>query len=263
MIKRPTILTIAGHDPTGGAGIHADIETINNLGGHCCSIITALTVQNSENLYGFEPVSAELMCRQFHYLVKDFEINAIKIGLIGNASLVGTIVELLNKVPDIPVILDPILSAGGGTSVSNNDFIDKLKNQLLPHIDLITPNIPEAQKLANAETPDECATKLLEQGCKNVLITGTHEDDDKNVIHRLYSHNSEKLELKCSRLPHEYHGSGCTLSSSISYFLASKHSLTNSVKLAQEYTFNALQSADKPGHGQYFPIRNQHHHDDD
>ena len=255
MNNRPTILTIAGHDPTGGAGIQADIETINQLGGHACSIITALTVQNSENLFSFEPVAAELIHRQFHCLYKDFSFQAIKIGLIGSPALIKTLAELLSLLPEIPVILDPVLAAGGGASVSNEDMMASLKSDLLPKVTLLTPNLPEARQLGGHSTPDDCAASLMQQGCKHILITGTHEDSD-NVVNRLYS-NSGKLSLDGPRLPLEYHGSGCTLSSAIAFYLASGHSLTNSVKLAQEFTFNSLKNADNPGRGQAFPVRNQ------
>lgn len=256
MNNRPTILTIAGHDPTGGAGIQADIETINDLGGHACSIITALTVQNSENLFSFEPVSAELIHRQFLCLTQDFSIQAIKIGLIGSPLLVDTLAGLLKSIPEIPVILDPVLAAGGGASVSGKTYMQRLITDLLPLTSLITPNIPEAQQLSGQSTPDQCAERLLQLGCKNILITGTHEDGN-SVVNRLYTATTGQIALDGPRLPHEYHGSGCTLSSAISFYIASGHSLTNSVKLAQEFTFSSLSHADKPGHGQFFPVRNQ------
>ena len=255
MNNRPTILTIAGHDPTGGAGIQADIETINALGGHACSLITALTVQNSANLISFEPVSPELIHRQFLTLLQDFTFQAIKIGLIGSPVLIKTLAELLALVPGIPVILDPVLAAGGGASVANQSLIDLIKSELLARTTLITPNIPEARLLSGQTTADDCASSLMQLGCKHILITGTHETSD-NVVNRLYS-KAAKITLDAPRLPLEYHGSGCTLSSAIAFYLASGHSLTNSVKLAQEFTFASLENADHPGHGQAFPVRNQ------
>ena len=255
MKNRPSILTIAGHDPTGGAGIQADIETINALGGHACSIVTALTVQNSTNLISFEPVSPELIHRQFLSLQQDFTFRAIKIGLIGSPALVDILAEMLALVPDIPVILDPVLAAGGGASVANNSLIGLIKSKLLAKITLITPNTLEARLLSGQTTADDCANSLMQSGCKHILITGTHETSD-NVVNRLYS-EAGKISLEAPRLPLEYHGSGCTLSSSIAFYLASGHSLTNSVKLAQEFTFASLENADHPGHGQAFPVRNQ------
>ena len=254
MNNRPTILTIAGHDPTGGAGIQADIETINSLGGHACSIITSLTSQDSKNLYSFEPVSADLIRRQFRLLRNDFEIRAIKTGMIGSYQLLVTLAELLSQLPDIPLIIDPVLAAGGGSSVSDSDFVAAFNEQLLPLATLITPNIPEARALSGQQSPEACAHALLASGCKNILITGTHEDED-NVVNRLYQADGKSLFIESQRLVGTYHGSGCTLASAISFYLASGHSLTNSIKLAQDYTIEALSKADNPGQGQAFPVR--------
>ncbi|NNJ90485.1 MAG: hydroxymethylpyrimidine/phosphomethylpyrimidine kinase [Gammaproteobacteria bacterium] len=254
MNNRPTILTIAGHDPTGGAGIQADIETINSLGGHACSIITSLTSQDSSNLYSFEPVSADLIRRQFRLLHNDFEIRAIKTGMIGSYHLLQTLAELLSQLPDIPLIIDPVLAAGGGSSVSDSDFVAAFKKHLLPLATLVTPNTPEARTLSGKQSPDDCARTLLASGCKNILITGTHEDEDY-VVNRLYQADGKTLFTESQRLPGIYHGSGCTLASAISFYLASNHSLTNSIKLAQEYTIQALSNADSPGQGQAFPVR--------
>ncbi len=256
MKTRSTILSIAGHDPTGGAGIQADIETINDLGGHACSIITAVTVQNSQNLHSFEPVDAELIQRQFHCLIEDFKISAVKIGLIGSAELVDVLADLLSLLPGVPVIVDPILAAGGGKSVSSETFIKQLREQLIPVTTMITPNVPEAQKLTGKASVDECAKDLMQLGCPHVLVTGTHAESE-HVINRLYSDTNGKLSLKAIRLPGIYHGSGCTLSSALAYFLAADHSVTNAVKLAQDYTFNSLSNADNPGNGQAFPARNK------
>lgn len=254
MNKRPTILTIAGHDPTGGAGIQADIETINSLGGHACSIITSLTAQDSKNLYSFEPVSPDLIRRQFRLLVNDFEIRAIKIGMIGSCELLETLAELLLQLPDIPLVVDPVLAAGGGSSVADSDFVADFKEQLFPLATLASPNTPEARILSGQQSPDDCAHALLAAGCKNILITGTHEDE-AGVVNRLYLEDGKTLFIESQRLPATYHGSGCTLASAISFYLASEHSLTNSIKLAQNYTINTLINADSPGQGQAFPVR--------
>jgi len=254
MNKRPTILTIAGHDPTGGAGIQADIETINSLGGHACSIITSLTAQDSRNLYSFEPVSPGLIRRQLKLLFSDFEISAVKTGMIGSCEIVETLAELLILVPDIPLIVDPVLAAGGGSSVSDSDFVATFKEKLLPLATLATPNTPEARILSGQQSAADCAHALLATGCKNVLITGTHEDEN-GVVNRLYQEDGKTLFIESQRLPGTYHGSGCTLASAISFYLASEHSLTNSIKLAQEYTIHALTHADNPGQGQAFPVR--------
>ena len=254
--NRPTILAIAGHDPTGGAGIQADIETINSLGGHACSLITALTVQDSHNLYSSQPVEADLIWRQFSQMRQDFNFKAVKIGLISSPDLIPVLTEIISLLPEVPVIVDTILAAGGGSQVASEELIRQFKKNLLPQCYLATPNIPEAQKLSGKSSTDECAAKLMQLGCKNMLITGTHEDE-KNVVNRLYLEKQGKITFESPRLPYTYHGSGCTISSAISFYLASNHSLTNAVRLAQDFTMKALETADKPGGGQHFPVRRQ------
>ena len=254
MQNRPVILVIAGHDPTGGAGIQADIETIAALGGHAICLITTLTSQNSSNLFSLKPIDPEYIERQFQLLVNDFSIAAVKVGLIGSIDMVGALEKMLIQLPGIPVVVDPVLAAGGGQSVANSELIAAFNTKILPLTTLLTPNLPEACQLTNLSDPDQCALKLLEFGSKHILITGTHEET-KNVVNRLYFSKTEKLFLEANRLPMQYHGSGCTLSSAIATFLARKYSISDAVKLAQEFTFNSLENADKPGQGQYFPVR--------
>ena len=128
------------------------------------------------------------------------------------------------------------------------------RDKLLPLATLITPNIPEAQQLSGQQDPTDCAKILLNSGCKNVLITGTHSNED-NVVNRLYQTDGKHLFIESQRLKGSFHGSGCTLASAITYYLACKHSLTNSVKLAQDFSLNSLINADNPGQGQAFPVR--------
>ena len=200
------------------------------------------------------PRRCGLIRRQFHCLVNDFSLSAIKIGLIGNAEQASLISELIDQLPGIPVIADPVLAAGGGGAIANEPMIERLKSELLPRTMLITPNIPEARQLSGRVSADDCATSLLQSGCQNILITGTHEDGEC-VVNRLYN-AAGKYSLDGPRLDHEYHGSGCTFASAISFYIASGHSLTNSMKLAQEFTFRSLFNADRPGKGQHFPVRN-------
>jgi hydroxymethylpyrimidine/phosphomethylpyrimidine kinase len=254
MQNRPNILSIAGHDPTGGAGIQADIETISALGGRAFSLISALTSQNSSNLFSLKPVETELLERQFQLLTEDIKFDAVKVGLLGSIDMVHLLKKFLQKLSGIPIIIDPVLAAGGGQSVANKALIETFNSQILPLTTLLTPNIPEARLLTKLADPDDCARQLQDLGCKHILITGTHEETD-NVVNRLYYSTNEKLFLEAKRLPYQYHGSGCTLSSAIATYLARHFSLTDAVKLAQEFTFESLKQAEKPGHGQYLPLR--------
>jgi len=254
MNKRPSILVIAGFDPTGGAGIQADIETINDHGCHACSLITALTQQNSSNLLAYEPVSSDLVYRQFCSLHQEIEFSAVKIGMIGSIDMLETIVRIIENLVNVPVVLDPVLAAGGGASVANAEFIDLMKDKLLRFCTIITPNIPEAQKLSGKTGLNDCASTLLEAGSEHVLITGTHQDQEI-VVNTLFSKHQPKYSLSCERLTAEYHGSGCTFASALTAGLALNHSAGNAFRMAHDYTFNSLKQADQPGKGQFFPRR--------
>ena len=257
MQNRPSILVFAGHDPSGGAGIQADVETINDLGAHACTIITALTVQNSHNLQAFQSIEPALLKQQFEALHKDITFSAVKIGMIGSEKILATIIQCLQSLPGIPVVLDPVLAAGGGAEVSNQAFIQALKNQLLPIVTVATPNLPEAQRLSGKSDLNDCASSLLAHNCRNIIITGTHAQT-RQVTHTLFTHNDEPYAITGERLSGQYHGSGCTFASALTSFMAQKHSVKDSFRQAQDYTFSSLLHADTPGHGQQFPQRRQH-----
>lgn len=256
MKKRPSILVIAGHDPTGGAGIQADIETINDLGGHALSLITAMTQQDSASLYSFQATDADYLYRQYTTLAEDFDIKCIKIGMLASVDNAAAVAGIIDDQPGIPVVVDPVLAAGGGASTSSESLLTTLKKLVLPRTTLLTPNSPEARRLAGMDSLDQCARAILNMGCKHILITGTHEDSD-SVVNRLYSENASLLTLTTPRLTSSYHGSGCTLASAAAFYISSNYSLTDAVRLAVDYTVNSLESADNPGNHQAFPVRNQ------
>ncbi len=250
----PTVLSISGHDPSGGAGIQADIETIAALGCRAATVITCLTVQDTTNVYRIEPVEVGLLEQQARAVLNDLPVAAIKIGLIGQAESAARIALLLQEYPGIPTILDPVLAAGGGMEMGDQPLLDIIRNELLPHITLLTPNSPEARRLSGEEELDQCAAKLLAMGCDNVLITGGHEDEEK-LINRLYSRSEGQHSWSWLRFEESYHGSGCTLASAIAALLARQIPLTEAVAQAQEYTWQSISQGTKPGHGQALPNR--------
>jgi len=252
-ISPPTLLTISGHDPSGGAGIQADIEAATANGCAATSVVTCLTVQDTRNLSEWAPIEPGLVNRQARTLLADIPIQAIKIGLLGNDSIAQIIGALLSDYPQIPVVLDPVLASGGGTELAGKTLLDSIRLQLLPHTTLITPNSLEARRLTGLEDLDACASKLLSLGCGAVLITGTHEKE-REVSNRLY-HCGEKSASLWPRLPGEYHGSGCTLASSIAAFLARGRPLEEAVLRGQEYTWKALSQGYRSGRGQLLPDR--------
>ena len=246
------ILSFSGHDPCGGAGIQADIEAIISQGCHATSVITCLTEQNTINVKKIIPQSADEFLNQTNTLLSDITINAIKIGLIGSVEIALVIADILKNNSQIPVILDPILAAGGGKNLTNQDLLNAILS-LLPYITVLTPNSIEARKLTQLDNLKECGEKLLEFGCKSVLITGTHENTEQ-VTNSLFI-NGQIKTYHYARLPYNYHGSGCTLAASIAALLAQGLELTEAILKAQDYTWQTLNNAYLTGKGQHNPAR--------
>jgi len=251
------VLCLSGHDPSGGAGIQADIEAIAAQGCHAATVITCLTLQDTSNVRELVPVSREMFMRQFRLMCKDFELAAIKIGLLGSPAIARAVTELLDGLSKggirIPVVLDPVLAAGGGTNLARQQLITEI-NQMLPHISLLTPNRQEARRLAGVEHIDDAASTMLSAGCQAVLVTGADESDEQTVINRLY-HSQQNHQWQHPKLAGQYHGSGCTLAASIAARLALGEPLQQALTTAQDYTWETLRQATSPGHGQSIPRR--------
>ncbi len=254
-MNRPIVLCFSGHDPSGGAGIQADIETIISHRCHAASIITCLTEQDSRNVKRVLPQKAEDIVSQAETLLADFEVAAIKIGLIGSAETALAIAEILRRHRKVPVVLDPVLAAGGGSDLAGQELIAAIVEQLLPLTTLLTPNSHEARRLCQLEDLSACGKQLLALGAENVLITGTHEES--LLVHNQLFMREESLEetFNWQRLPHSYHGSGCTLASAAAALLAQGLDLFSAVSEAQEFTWESLQAAYCPGLGQHNPER--------
>jgi hydroxymethylpyrimidine/phosphomethylpyrimidine kinase len=251
----PVVLILAGNDPSGGAGIAADIESLVSVGCHPAPVITALTVQDTQNVKEMVPLSPGLLAAQARAVLEDMPVAAIKIGLTGSVENTEVIHTLLMDYPHIPVILDPILAAGGGTQLATLDLLDALRTLLLPLTTVLTPNSPEARRLAPAaDSLEACASALLETNCKFVLITGTHEDSPQ-VTNILYGNYRLLETFTWERLPYSYHGSGCTLAATIAGFIAHGEEPRSAIRRAQNYTFEALRAGYQPGKGQHIPRR--------
>ncbi len=254
--KSKTVLVFAGHDPTGGAGIQADIETTAALGGHCCPIITTQTIQNTESLIETQAINPDWIKRQTDHLLKDISPNAIKIGLLSSTETVEAIVECLieNNLTDLPIVLDPVLRSGSGTDLSNDNLVATIKDKLLPLTTIITPNNHEARTLSALNPLDKAAKKLIKQGCRFVLITGADEAD-QIVKNRLYGQNGLIEIYSFEKLPGTFHGSGCTLSSAIATLLAEGLNIRTAIEQAQTYTWNSLKAGYHVGQKQKTPKR--------
>lgn len=251
---KPIVLSVAGHDPSGGAGIQADIETLAALGCHAATAITCLTIQDSRNVHELIPQPAELITRQVETVLQDYPVGAIKIGLIGSAEAARAIGALLADHPDIPVVLDPVLAAGGGAELAGERLMEAMLELILPRTRLVTPNSQEARRLTGQTQLEACARDLLSLGCGAALITGTHETGS-DVINVLYRQDRPPLAEHWSRLDDSYHGSGCTIASAIAAGLARGLSLEAAVSTAQRYTWESLAAGWRPGQGQLIPNR--------
>ncbi len=246
----PVVLACSGHDPCGGAGIQADIESIRAQGCHPATLVTALTVQDSRRAYSVHPVDPELLLRQARRLLEDLRPAAIKVGLVPNAGVAAALATLLDEMEKVPVVLDPVLHAGGGGALGAAENLAPL----LARAALATPNRAEARRLGGVEDPEEAATRLLQRGCRAVLVTGADEAGGAEVINSLYR-AGETRHWRWPRLPGRYHGSGCTLASAAAARLAQGETLEEALGRAQEYTLESLRRAFAPGRGQRFPGR--------
>lgn len=248
----PIVLVLAGNDPSGGAGLCADIQALASQGCHAAPVITCITIQDTCNVLEKIPLSGETVVAQADAILNDIPIAVCKIGLLGSIDIVKAIQSLLLKYPHIPVILDPILAAGGGQTLMQGDTII---THLLPLTYIITPNSLECRTLVpQAKSLDEAALQLIAYGCEYVCITGTHENTSL-VINTLYGQGHKIESWSWPRLPHSYHGSGCTFSASLAGLIAQGKDIRTAVYHAQQYTWQSLQHGFLPGQGQALPNR--------
>jgi hydroxymethylpyrimidine/phosphomethylpyrimidine kinase len=255
----PLVLTFSASDPSGGAGMQADLLTLASMGCHPLSVITALTVQDSLGVEGVMAIDSDWVTDQARCLLEDMPVDAFKIGVMGSVENIAAIAEILSDYPDVPLILDPVLASGRGDELASDDMTHALRELLLPQTTILTPNSIEARRLAEADDDEECsleqcAMRLIEIGCEYVLITGTHENTPQ-VINTLYGKDGVVRTDTWPRLPGTYHGSGCTLASAIAAMLANGLDLPEAVREAQDYTWQTLKKAYRPGMGQFLPDR--------
>ncbi|HTH95173.1 MAG TPA: hydroxymethylpyrimidine/phosphomethylpyrimidine kinase [Rhodocyclaceae bacterium] len=256
----PIVLSFAASDPTGGAGIQADLLAMAGMGCHPLSVITGITVQDTTGVEDVLPIEAGWVEDQARCLLEDMPVAAFKIGMLGSVENVAAIAEVIADYPDIPLVFDPVLASGRGDPLADEEMIEAVIELLLPQTTLLTPNSLEARRLAQiddeAEMPDlpECARRLLGAGCEYVLVTGTHENTTQ-VVNTLYGSHGVVRADSWQRLPGSYHGSGCTLASSIAAALAQGLTIEQAVQEAQEYTWKSLAAGFRAGMGQYIPDR--------
>jgi hydroxymethylpyrimidine/phosphomethylpyrimidine kinase len=255
----PLVLVFAGSDPTSGAGLQADLLTLGSLGCHGLSVVTALTVQDTAGVQQMMPIDAEWVVDQARSLLEDMAVAAFKIGMVGSVENVAAIAEVVSDYPDVPLVFDPVLASGRGEDLATEDVIAAMRELLIPQTSVLTPNSIEARRLTQADDDEDialadCAARLLNLGAEYVLITGTH-DSTPSVVNTLYGEDGLVRADEWERLPGSYHGSGCTLASAIAATLANGLEVPEAVREAQEYAWQALRAAFRPGMGQLIPDR--------
>ncbi|HID50280.1 MAG TPA: hydroxymethylpyrimidine/phosphomethylpyrimidine kinase [Chromatiales bacterium] len=251
----PIVISFSGLDSTGGAGLQADIEAIASMGCHAAPVATALTVQDTRTVVDFEPVKVTLFIEQARAVLEDMPVATIKIGMTASVEIIEAIHSILIDYPDIPVVFDPVLASGKGDRLAGEGIVTAMRELLLPQTTVLTPNSLEARALApEADALEAAGQELLDAGSEFVLLTGTHEDAE-HVENRLFGNHRLLETFTWERLPHSYHGSGCTLASAIAGLLAQGLEPFTAMHEAQEYTWEALQHAYRTGMGQLIPNR--------
>lgn len=262
----PRLLIIAGSDSGGGAGIQADIKTATALGVYAMTAITAVTVQDTARVHAIHPVPARIVREQIACVLEDIGADAIKIGMLGSRETVEAVADVLAGYPSIPIVLDPVLVSTSGTPLLEKEAIDIMTSRLFPLAALVTPNLPEAErlsgiKLANDEQIIAAGRRLREHGADAILVKGGHAAGETVRDFLLTADEVEIFEV--SRVSvHSTHGSGCTLSTAIACGLAKRMSLSGAARHAQKYVHAALKSAPDFGVGSR-PLNHMHNILDD
>ena len=307
MPPKPVVMCFSGLDSSGGAGISADVETLFSLGCHCAPVVSALTVQNSWDAQEMQTLPSALLLRQARAVLEDMQgdtqVKCFKVGLLGNVGIIEAVHELLREYAEVlakepaevPVVIDPVLRAGGGFAFADSaeggsgdgkeqssgmqDIIAAIA-RLLSLCTVLTPNIYELQQLAEAvgsdshesensheptgshvpadnldTDPHAAAAGLLLAAGCKHILLTGSHDDSEAVVNRLYTAGKEPLVYDWPRLPAEYHGSGCTLAAALAGYLARGDDAPTAAAKAQQFTFAALKAGWQPGRGQHFPNR--------
>ena len=245
-------MTIAGSDSGGGAGVQADLKTFAALGVHGLSVFAALTAQNTLGVISIEVPSIPFVRAQLEACFADFEISAVKIGMLANRQIIETVAEALQAHPNVPVVLDPVLVATTGARLASADLADALRRHLFTRADLVTPNIPEAERLLGREIGDvramhAAARALLDGGARAVLLKGGHLRGNQ-VVDLLLAPRIERW-FRERRIAGESHGTGCSLAAAIVAGLARGVTLEAAVQGAIDFVHAALARGYRPGRG--------------
>ena len=247
--KRPCVLTIAGTDPSGGAGIQADIKSISATGSYAASVITVLVAQNTQGVQGIQEIPIHFIEQQIHSVFNDLIVDAVKIGMLHHQDIVNTVYSALTIFKPPIIVLDPVMVSKHGYALLKPDTVDSLKRKLISCATLITPNIFEAEKLLmeKIKTPEDMARAAKKLGNHfhiNVLLKGGHlTEQTSNDV--LYTYQKAKIDWFYAEHINtkNTHGTGCSLSSAIASYLAQSYSLKESIEKAKQYISHAIKAA--------------------
>lgn len=247
MQRYPTVLTIAGSDSGGGAGIQADLKTIAALGAYGTSAITALTAQNTQGVRGIHPVPADFLKSQLEAIFEDFQVDAVKIGMINTIEAAQVISEVLDRFKPTVVVFDPVMVSTSGAKLIQDETIDVLWKELFPRATLITPNLDEARilvqsKITNTDEMILAAKEMLQRGCQGVLLKGGHLIAPK-LFDVLLQKDGQPQVFESNYIKSEnVHGTGCTLSSAIATYAALGNAVPEAIQLAKQYVAGAIEA---------------------
>ena len=259
---RGRVLIIAGSDSGGGAGIQADIKTVSMLDGYAATAITALTAQNTEGVFGVLPIPPEFIRRQIEVVLDDIGADAIKTGMLHDAAVIETVAAVLReRAPGMPLVVDPVMVAKGGTRLIDPEAIEVLKGLLISQADIVTPNLPEAEILSgmtigSVAQMQAAGKALLALGCRAVLVKGGHLSGE-TVSDVLMTAQGTRVWESARLATRHTHGTGCTLASAIAAGLAQGSSLEGAVCRARAYVQRAIASAPGLGRG-HGPLDHAH-----
>lgn len=265
MDSRPIILSIAGYDPSSGAGVTADVKTAAGLGCYAVTCITALTIQSTQGVFGLEPIRPELVRQTLFRLADDVEFGAVRIGMLGPGDVAGVVADFLREAKPPNVVLDPVLRSSSGAGLVDGVGLTILRNQLLPLCDVITPNVEEAKELANSDADDTSfggswesvvprlrglAAKLHRMGCRAVVITGGHLQETNDFLSVWGSGQTAEQVFQGARLESRAtHGTGCAFATAVACGLAHGYTLPKAVEGAKDFVRHAMAAAYPVGKG--------------
>ena len=250
----PIVLVIGGLDPTGGAGVLADSQTILMNGCHPITLVTCLTAQNTNSFNGMKATNANFFKKMSKTLLKDISsIRAIKIGALANEEIIKSVKEIIINYKNIPVVLDPIIETSSGGSLISKEGIKELKLSLLPYAELVTPNIEEAKFLTNKDSLSEITEQFHKLKSNYIFIKDNEEENQ--IRNYLYKNKQLIKEWQVAKIKGKFQGTGCSISSCIASNLAKEIKIEESIELAQDTVHQSLLNAIDLGKGQKIPKR--------